>query len=441
MPNLVAPSAVPLALGPNFPFVCNAGAIISANEFRLSAASLARQLTLAGEIINLCESRHQFLIAFVAALLCRRTTLLPPSHAQPTVAELVATYPGSLVIDDATVDGAKSLDVSKSTDPLTDFIAAIGHTSGSTSKPIAYAKAWSGLCATTALNAAAIRAAIAGPAIDGHAWIVATVPPQHMYGLEMSVLLPLLAGFGIHGGMPLLPGDVAAALDDVPSPRVLVSTPVHLRSLVESHTVFPNIAVVVSATAPLQPSLARRVEHRMRAVLIEVFGSTETCVIASRRTAKDENWRAYPSVRLEPVENGTLVRASWLARDQLLHDILNIRADNSFTVIGRRGDLIEVAGKRASLADLTRRMLEVPGVLDAIVFQPPGADSGRAQRCAALVVAPGCAAAEITRRFRQQVDPVFIPRPLRIVMKLPRNELGKLPLDRLLQLLTMCDDG
>jgi acyl-coenzyme A synthetase/AMP-(fatty) acid ligase len=34
------------------------------------------------------------------------------------------------------------------------------------------------------------------------------------------------------------------------------------------------------------------------------------------------------------------------------------------------------------------------------------------------------------------VDPVFIPRPLLIVPVLPRNELGKLPRDRLLAALS-----
>jgi hypothetical protein len=38
------------------------------------------------------------------------------------------------------------------------------------------------------------------------------------------------------------------------------------------------------------------------------------------------------------------------------------------------------------------------------------------------------------------VDPVFVPRPLVIVPLLPRNELGKLPLDHLLALLAVARD-
>ncbi len=37
--------------------------------------------------------------------------------------------------------------------------------------------------------------------------------------------------------------------------------------------------------------------------------------------------------------------------------------------------------------------------------------------------------------FRQSVDPVFLPRPLKLVEALPRNETGKLPRAALLALL------
>jgi acyl-coenzyme A synthetase/AMP-(fatty) acid ligase len=174
----------------------------------------------------------------------------------------------------------------------------------------------------------------------------------------------------------------------------------------------------------------------MHASLLEMFGSTETCVIATRRTAHQERWRTYPGIALEPVEGGTLVRAPWLAREQLLHDIIELHGDHSFTVLGRHGDLVEIAGKRASLADLTRRLGSLPGVEDAVVFQAPPGSEGGIRRCAALVVAPGLSAREIARRFREQVDAAFVPRPLVVVPKLPRNELGKLPLNQLLRLLS-----
>ena len=95
----------------------------------------------------------------------------------------------------------------------------------------------------------------------------------------------------------------------------------------------------------------------------------------------------------------------------LLQDMVELRGDDRFVVRGRNTDMIEVAGKRASLADLTRRLLAIEGVRDAVVFQPEPDAVGAIRRVAALVVAPGltCAtgAASASR-------PASIPRSCRV---------------------------
>ena len=90
--------------------------------------------------------------------------------------------------------------------------------------------------------------------------------------------------------------------------------------------------------------------------------------------------------------------------------------------------MIKVAGKRASLQELTRQILALPGVEDAVVFLPD--DDARP---AAAVVAPGLTAAAILRELRTRLDGVFVPRPLVIVDELPRNSVGKLPREELLR--------
>jgi acyl-coenzyme A synthetase/AMP-(fatty) acid ligase len=218
----------------------------------------------------------------------------------------------------------------------------------------------------------------------------------------------------------------------LPTPRVLVSTPVHLRALVESPQEFPQTALIISATAPLDRALAQAVEAKLGGRLLEIFGSTETCAFASRRTAQDELWQLHDGVRLESRPDGTLVAAPWQRQPILLQDHVELHGTREFRVHGRNTDLIEVAGKRGSLADLTRRVLAIDGVQDAVVFQP-GTDSvATIRRVAALVVAPGLTATQIQERLATSIDPAFMPRPLVLVDALPRNELGKLPREALL---------
>jgi acyl-coenzyme A synthetase/AMP-(fatty) acid ligase len=204
--------------------------------------------------------------------------------------------------------------------------------------------------------------------------------------------------------------------------------------MVESAVEFPVTAIVISATAPLDAALAARVEERLGGQLLEMFGSTETCIFARRRTASESAWRLYEGVELTPVDEGTLVNTPWFSSPVLLQDLVELKEGQRFTVRGRNADMIEVAGKRASLADLTRRLLAIEGVTDAAVFQPESA-SGSVRRVAALVVTTQWTASEVLERLRPSVDPAFLPRPLRVVDRLPRNEVGKLPREALLNAL------
>src|SRR5690606_8520268 len=166
----------------------------------------------------------------------------------------------------------------------------------------------------------------------------------------------------------------------------------------------------------------------------EMFGSTETCILARRRTACEDAWTLLPGVELQPQPDGTLVRAAHLPAAVALADIVELLPGNRFRLRGRQSDLLEIAGKRASLGDLTHRLLAIPGVRDAALVQLEP-DACGVRRLAAAVVAPGMGEADVRAALREAVDPVFLPRPLRIVPALPRNETGKLPRRALLDLL------
>jgi acyl-coenzyme A synthetase/AMP-(fatty) acid ligase len=422
---------------PTRPVAYLQGRAVSLAQFCAHVQAVAQRLPPAGSMLNLCEDRYRFLVAYAAALSVGHVVLLPPSRAEQVVAEVGNAHAGSYRWQDEEM-GTFSISAAEN-EECPRFIPGertvmIGCTSGSTGQPKSYPKLWRSMHGSSARNAEAIRRALG---IDDSTVpaIVATVPPQHMYGMELSILLPLIGGMAVHAGRPLFPADIALALGELPAPRVLVSTPLHLRTLVESSQPFPETALIVSATAPLDRELAAAVEARLGGQLLEMFGSTETCVIASRRTAQGDAWRAYEGVELQPREDGTLVTAPWFVEPILLQDIVELRGDGEFVVRGRSSDMIEVAGKRASLTDLTQRLLAVEGVRDAVLFQPQPDSVATIRRLAALVVAPGCSAKQIRERLAASVDPAFLPRPLKIVDELPRNELGKMPKERLIGML------
>jgi acyl-coenzyme A synthetase/AMP-(fatty) acid ligase len=439
------PQLLPLIAGfeAAAPLLWQRGAVVTAGQFLGQVLALAEALPDQPYLVNLCEERANFLVAWCAALVRGQTNLLPASRAPQVIADARASYPQNHCVDDEAVQ--KVLERLPAGPipavPLipADHIVQIGFTSGTTGTPTAHAKRWGSLHFNTRFNAERIRECIGAAGSATTPTVIATVPPQHMYGTETSVLLPLLARIAVHAARPLFPGDVAGALAQVPQPRVLVTTPVHLRTLLASNQEFPPVAVVVSATAPLDAALALRVAAGLKAPLLEMFGSTETCVIATRLTASQSSWRLYPGVSLEPAADHTWVRAPWFDQATRLQDVVEV-AQGRMLLRGRNVDMIEIAGKRASLSDLTRRLLGIDGVQDAVVFQPSDEEAeaqgvARVQRVAAAVVAPDVSVADILNAMAQGVDPAFLPRPLLRVAALPRNELGKTTREQLLQLL------
>jgi acyl-coenzyme A synthetase/AMP-(fatty) acid ligase len=429
-------------VAPEEPLIWRGSTPLARGALLHEAAVIAKALPPGQYVMNLCEQRECFVVAFAACVLARRTQLMPSARGESALAELRAEYPDSIQLTDedvqrlrtgalpaaATRDGA-----AVSLRPDDDHLVMIGFTSGSTGKSQPHAKRWRALANSARLNSAAIRAALAVPESTPLS-VIGTVPAHHMYGIELTVLLALFAGMSVHADRPLFPADVAKTLGEPAAPRILVSTPLHLRALAESGLAFPDLALIVSATAPLDPALARHVEDRLRAPLLEMFGSTETCVFGTRRTAQQEVWRLYDGITLEPGPASTQVSAGWYERPQQLQDVLELRGERGFVALGRNADLVEVAGKRASLADITRRLCAVPGVEDAVAFQSEGAAAGTANRVAAVVVSRGVSAREIAAQLSASLDAVFLPRPLLLVDRIPRDAVGKVSRLKLLEM-------
>jgi acyl-coenzyme A synthetase/AMP-(fatty) acid ligase len=302
--------------------------------------------------------------------------------------------------------------------------AAILFTSGSTGLPQPHYKCWGKLARSGRVEAE--RLGLAG---RSHA-IVGTVPVQHSYGFESTFLLALHGGSPFWSGKPFFPQDVAAALAAVPAPRMLVTTPFHLSALLASGLALPPIELLLSATAPLSAQVAAAAEERYGAPVLEIYGSTESGQLASRRTTADSAWRLLPGIALEAAGEVTVASGGHVEGAVPLADVIELRPDGGFLLLGRQADLINIAGKRTSLAYLNHQIGAIPGVRDAAFFLPEEAADGLTRLCA-FAVAPDLTRAQLQGELRRRLDAVFLPRPLVFVDALPRNSAGKLPRDAL----------
>jgi acyl-coenzyme A synthetase/AMP-(fatty) acid ligase len=263
--------------------------------------------------------------------------------------------------------------------------------------------------------------------------IVATVAPQHMYGFESTVLIALQSGAAMTASHPFYPADICSALTASAHPCMLVTTPIHLKALLASGLDIPLPDLVLSATAPMPVQLAVSVEARLKAPLLEIYGSTETGQIASRRTTETAEWRLFPGITLSAAQGSMWASGAHLEQATPLADELELVTAERFLLHGRTADLINIAGRRSSLGYLNHQLNAVPGVVDGAFFMPDDEkiEGDNVTRLMAFVVAPGMKAATLLAALRERIDTIFLPRPIVLLDSLPRNSTGKLPRETL----------
>jgi acyl-coenzyme A synthetase/AMP-(fatty) acid ligase len=261
--------------------------------------------------------------------------------------------------------------------------------------------------------------------------VIGTIPPQHMFGLETTIMLPWQNGMSVYPKRPLLPADLDAAAVSADTPRWLMTSPIHLRACIADGLSVRGLVGAISSTMPLDPALARAAEGLWDIPVLEIYGSTEAGMIALRRPARDERWQLCEGLRLRAQGSRLWVEGGHIATPQQIADQVTQQDDRHFTLHGRTSDIIKIAGKRTTLAALNAVLNRIEGVQDGVFFVP----EGRAKaRLAAFVVAPDRSVVEIRAALRQHVDPAFLPRPLRLVSRLPREATGKIPRQTLVDL-------
>ena len=407
---------------------------VRVRDFLAHAAALRGRLPPGRHLLNVCQDRYHFAVGFAAGLLDGRTSLQPASQSAETLRRLQAAYPGLACLADGDFD---SLDLPRldfpdlaAVDPENgakipeipaDHVAACLFTSGSTGLPMAHAKTWGKLVRNGRAEAERL-----GLASRRHC-IVGTVPVQHAFGFESTFLLGLHGSCPFWSGKPFFPQDIAAALAAVPRPRLLVTTPFHLSAVLAAGIDLPPVDLVLSATAPLSAQLAAEAERRLGAPLHEIYGCTETGQVASRRTTADPAWEPLPGVTMTQEDDLTFAAGGHIEGRIALSDVIELKPDGRFLLHGRHADLVNIAGKRTSLAYLNHQIAAIDGVRDAAFFVPDEAAGEGVARLAAFVVAPGLDGRSLLRALRERIDPVFLPRPLVFLDTLQRNAVGKLP--------------
>ena len=231
-----------------------------------------------------------------------------------------------------------------------------------------------------------------------------------------------------------IPADIAAALARAPRPRMLVTTPFHLKTLLDAGVALPPVDLIVCATAPLSPQLAARAEAALGAPLVEIYGCTEAGQVATRRTTAGAEWRTFDGLRARRRRRRARSSAAATCRSRRRSPTCSRSSTpQRFRLLGRSNDLINIAGKRSSIGHLNFHLNAIDGVVDGAFWMPPEATPTTPASCAWSRSSSrrGSSASAIVAALRERVDAAFLPRRIVQVDALPREPTGKLPAARL----------
>jgi acyl-coenzyme A synthetase/AMP-(fatty) acid ligase len=419
------------------PLALVADAPVEFGRFAADVACVATRLQTSGSrrAALVCRDGYRFAVGLFGLLHAAVTVVLPPNGQRGTLNGLADAF--DTLVDDGLLDGLAADDTKPP--PIDPGQAKLEFfTSGTTGTAKRIGKS---LVALEREVATLDR--IWGEEI-GQATTIATVSHQHLYGLTFKLLWPLAAG------RPFISETHEiweSLLDRLPIASLIVSSPAHLGRLSGIAALPASLwpRAIFSAGAPLLFADALETESIFGVRPTEIFGTTETGVIAARRRASEEQpWLALPGVNVASDDHGRLkVRSPFADTDVWVKTGDLIEAVGvGFQLRGRADRIVKIEGKRVSLTEIELALCRLPWTAKAIALVLPGDPA----RLAAVVVPSAAGRAKLAElgRFRfgrllrhaltETQEPAGLPRLWRFGDELPRDHMGKPPTAALLAL-------
>ncbi len=407
-------------------------------QLRYDVATLVTTLQQRdGERWALCfENSYLFIVALLATLHAGKTPVIPGHSRVSLLEEQRGLFNGvlsdrTLAWSGVTLKIQSAYQSAEHHEPLpaiaeTRYVELF--TSGSTGQPRRVVKPIACLDQEATLLAGRFAARLAG------CRVVASVVPQHLYGLTFRIFLPMALGLPLHAAMLYYTEQLAALSHE--HHYAFISSPAFLKRLDRQLTP-PPVGLILSAGGVLPWEQVVQTANWLGVWPDEIYGSTETGILAwCHRQRQDISWQPFPGVRI--AAEGDAFRAiSPLihhANGLLLDDILQFDDSGRFRLQGRRDRVVKIEEKRVSLGEIEQRLLELEGVCEAAAL--PITQGGR-QGIGALLVLDerarqqwqqsGNAAQELAwrRALLPRMEPVTVPRYWRVVDEIPVNSMNK----------------
>jgi acyl-coenzyme A synthetase/AMP-(fatty) acid ligase len=397
------------------------------NHYPHYIAALTEKIRKSGakRVFIISKDRVYFLAGILAGIYAGVSVVVPPSDAPELLKDLCQSE--DLILDfkvDAIPNAVESF---VAIDP--SCTSLIFYTSGSTGQPKPIEKTLSQLEAEIAT-----LDNMWGSAHKG--MFLSTVPHQHLYGLLFSLLWPVCGGYPLKRQTFTYWEEILACKNQV---QYLISSPPHLgrfSGVLQKRSL--KCDFIFSSGGELSFKAAQLAQEYFNALPIEVFGSTETGGIAYRQQQeKAQLWVTFPEMEIwADSEERLCLKSPYLPHNTVYQtqDRVAIKADQTFSLLGRADRIVKIEGKRVSLLALEQKLCAFEQICDAVVIALP---NQKRNELGAILVLSAQGQEELSllgkvqfirtikKNLRNYFENVTLPRRWRFVESIPTTVHGK----------------
>ena len=422
---------------------------LSAERLVSCAAAVADEVAGAPAVAVLATPAVETVVAMVGALQAGAAVVPVPPDSGPVERDHILRDSGAALT--VTADLRRTSD-SRYPPPAPDRTALIMYTSGTTGAPKG-----------AILSHGAVEAELDALA-EAWAWtsddvLVHGLPLFHVHGLVLGVFGALRVGCGLRHTVRPQPEAYAEAAGTLyfGVPTVwsrVVAQPDAARALAGAR-------LLVSGSAALPVPVYERLHGLTGQRPVERYGMTETLITISNRADDPERPPGQVGLPIDGVRtrvvdddgrdvpaDGESIGELWVRGPMLFDgyrnlppfaggwfqtgDIAAVGATGRHRIVGRRSiDLIKSGGYRIGAGEVEDALLAHPAVREAAVVGTPHDELG--QQVTAYVVADGVAAADLIKFVAWTLSAHKRPREIRFTDMLPRNAMGKVQKQKLLE--------
>ena len=264
---------------------------------------------------------------------------------------------------------------------------------------------------------------------------VYSVPHYHSYGFVFDFLVPYILELKLADNRI----NYLETLNNFEEYKniTFITNPAFLKRIDKSSLKIKSKWTVFSSTGALDKEVNDLCLEVFNTDAIEIYGSTEGGGMAYRKRSEKDLWTRLKIVKLKVNENGSLFCSSGYTGEGFwvhVGDVVDMKNEDEFELLGREDSIVKIEGKRISVQQIDRQILEDKNFKDSYTIY---CKSDKREYVASFIVLSDADANEEDMKkylkdyLKGYFEKIVIPKKIYFTDSIPRNEMGKIDRKRL----------